>query len=189
MKKSTIVLISSILILSLLVISGCYIDRNGGSISSPDGQAADDIVTSPGLGPQYRANVHQEGVENPWLPIQTTEVVLGDSTDAVRVSYRDYVETKARQSRNNIFCIYLPNVDVNMNLEAMSVSLKAVNLAAGITVTQGEEWHGADPARQSKVVLEIEISQQVEPGEYKIEVSVGIDGKDYGQVPCTIRVM
>ncbi|GAI32617.1 unnamed protein product, partial [marine sediment metagenome] len=38
-------------------------------------EVPDDIVSTPG-GIAYRANVHQQGVENPWPPIESSEVVL-----------------------------------------------------------------------------------------------------------------
>lgn len=154
-----------------------------------EGQA-DDIVSTPG-GLAYRANVHEQGVKNPWPPIESTEVVLGSPPDVTRVSYRDHIETKAGQTRNNIFYIYLPNVSVDDAdfSRPMVVSLKATNLPTGISVSEGESWHGPDPGRRSELPLKIEISPQVKPGEYSFEVSIEINSKDFGQIPCTIRVV
>jgi hypothetical protein len=155
----------------------------------PAGENPDDVVATPG-GLAYRANVHQEGVANPWPSIQSTEVVLGDLPDVARVYYRDFIETKSGQTRNNIFHIYLPNVDINnLNLKTIRVSLNAIDLPTKMTATQTDEWHGADPARQSKTVLKIGISDQLKPGEYTFEVQIEIDGKDYGKVPCTMKVV
>jgi hypothetical protein len=179
MKKLTIVLLGALLLFALV------------SCAQPTAEGqADDIVFTPG-GLVYRANHHQEGVKNPWPSIESTEVVLGDSLDVVQVSYRDRIETQAGQIRNNIFYIYLPNVDVNDAnfVKPMVVSLKAINLPARINVSEGESWHGPDPGRRSELSLKIEVSPQVQPGEYSFEVSVEINGKDYGRVPCTIKAV
>jgi hypothetical protein len=181
MKRQTVLCVVSLLVMAL-ALSGCH--------TPPAGEAADDIVPAPGLGPTYRANVHQEGQPSFWEPIESTELVLGDSSDAAHISYRQYIETKAGQNRNNIFWVYLPNVEpANGNLKPVSVSLNTINLPAGMTITQTGEWHGADPARQSKISLRIEISPQVKPGEYAFDIAVEINGKDYGKVPCAIRVI
>jgi len=142
----------------------------------PGPERPDDIMPTPG-GPQYRANVHQEGVENPWPPIQTKEEVLGDN---VYVTYRAYIETKARESRNNILRVVTPGRDIR------SLNLYASNIPTGIEVKHGIQWHGPRTIAQ---VLVIEISQDVELGQYTFEIGMEIDGKDYGTVPCTIKVI
>jgi hypothetical protein len=74
------------------------------SLTGPE--APDDIVPTLG-GPAYRANVHQQGVENPWPPINTTKVTISSSfeADTVHIRYRDYIETKAGEPRYNIVLI------------------------------------------------------------------------------------
>jgi hypothetical protein len=47
------------------------------------------------------------------------------------------------------------------------------------------QWSGPS-ARAS--VLVIEIAQDVDPGEYPLEIGLEIDGKDYGTIACTIEV-
>jgi len=154
------------------------------------GEAPDDFVPAPGMGPQYRANmiaVRRDGthVVNPWPSIQSTEVTLGIPSDAMQVTYRDYIESEAGQTRNNIFYIYQPgNGPGDTRLE---VILKDTDLPSGITITEDWQWHG--PGTQSKTALKIEISPQVELGEYTFNINVEINGKDYGTVPCTIRVI
>jgi len=142
----------------------------------PGPERPDDIVPTPG-GPQYRANVHQEGVENPWPPIQTEEGVLADT---VHVTYRANIETKAGKGRNNIVYVRIPGKDIR------SINLEAINTPVGIEVKRGIKWHGPRTIVQ---VLVIEISQDVEPGQYTFEIGVEIDAKDYGTVPCTIKVI
>ncbi len=145
-------------------------------------EAPDDIVPAPGLGPAYRANVHQSGVENPWPPIDTTKVTIVSSfeTDTVYIRYRDYIETEAGESRNNVISISMGNRAVG------SLNLYTVNLPTGIEVTEGMRWHGPGPVSS---VLVIEISPDVEAGEYSFGIGIEIDGKDYGTVSCTIEVI
>jgi len=141
----------------------------------PGAERPDDIIPTPG-GPQYRANVHQEGVENPWPPIETKEESLDENVICI---YRTYIETKAGEARNNIIRVVTPGGDIR------SLSLHASNIPNGIEVKQGMEWHGPHSVAQ---VLIMEISQDIEPGQYTLEISVEIDGKSYGKVPCTIKV-
>ena len=142
----------------------------------PGPERPDDIMPTPG-GPIYRTNFHQEGVENPWPPIQTEEVVLADD---VHVTYRANIETKAGKGRNNIVYVRVPDKDIG------SASIEVVNPLTGIEVKRGIQWHGPGTIAQ---VLVIEISQDVEPGQYTFEIGVEIDGKDYGTIPCTIKVI
>jgi len=142
----------------------------------------DDIVPAPGMGPAYRANVHQQGTENPWPPIDTTRVTITSSfeTDTVYIRYRDYIETEVGESRNNIVFISMGNRAVG------SLNLYTVNLPTGIEVTEGMRWHGPGPVAP---VLVIEISPDVQPGQYNFGIGIEIDGKDYGIIPCRIKVI
>jgi len=150
------------------------------SLTGPE--APDDIMPAPGMGPAYRANIHQQGVENPWPPIDTTEVTLGTSfeTDTVYARYRDYIETEAGESRNNIVFVSMGNRAVS------SLNLYTVNLLTGIKVTEGMRWHG--PGAVS-VVLMMEIAPDVQVGQYNFGIGIEVDGKDYGTIPCTIKVL
>jgi len=162
--------ILSILVIVLLTTSCQLITR----------EAPDDITHGPG-GPGYRANFHQQGEENPWPPIKANGVDLGDDTDAAHVAYRDYIETKAGQVRNNIFTVSKPDRNLNH-----VVVLEVSNIPTYIEVTEARRWYGPGIV---KTVLEIEISRQVKPGEYNFKVGVKIDGRDYGAVPCAIKVL
>jgi len=145
-------------------------------------EAPDDIVPAPGMGPAYRANIRQQGVENPWPPIDTTKVTITSSfeADTVYVRYRDYIETEAGESRNNVVFISMGNRAVR------NLNLYTVNLPAGIEVTEGMRWHGPGPV---SAVLVIEISPDVQPGQHDFDICIEIDGKDYGVIPCTIKVI
>ena len=161
-----------ILILLLLMSASCSPSEQGKG-------APDDIVTTPD-GPAYRANVHEVGKENPWPSIESKTIVLGEGVDAARITYRNYIETKAGEVRNNIFSVEIPQRDIS------DVALEVSNIPSVISIPEGEKWYGP---RRIKIILVIEIFQQVKQGEYNFEVSVKIDGKAYGTVPCIIRVL
>jgi hypothetical protein len=95
------------------------------------------------------------------------------------MTYRNYIETKAEEIRNNIFSVEIPQRDIS------DVVLEVSNIPTGMEITEGEKWYG--PWIQT--VLVIEISQQVKKGENDFEVAVSIDGEDYGIVPCIINVL
>jgi hypothetical protein len=159
-------------------------------MARPD-EAPDDFVPAPGLGPQYRANVLAGEVLNPWPPIQSATVSMGTPPDAVEIMYRDYIETEAGQTRNNMFIIRLLDVDpADITFEPIEdVTLKGFDLPPSITVTQ-QDWGWLHRAgHMSKTPLKIEISPQVKPGEYSFSIDIEINGKDYGTVTCTIKVL
>jgi len=93
--------------------------------------------------------------------------------------YRAYIETKAGEARNNIIRVVTPGRDIR------SLNLYASNIPNVIEVKRGMEWHGSHSIAQ---VLIMEISQDVQPGQYTLEIGVEIDGKNYGKVPCIIKV-
>ncbi len=150
-------------------------------------ETPDDIVYPPG-GPAYRANVHQAGVPDRWPSIQSKDVTLKGPSGIAQVSYRDYIESKAGQTRNNIISVYLPDAPPVNGTKAIELSLEAVDAPEGISLTYGDNVHLADPARRTKTVLKIAIAPQVTQGEYNFNIGVKIDGEDYGTVPCTIKV-
>ena len=152
-----------------------------GMLPPAEGQeAADDIVITPGGG-AYRANVHHQGEENPWPSIESTRAVLGSGADSLRISYRDYIETGAGETRNNII-----HVGKEGGLHGSNLALYAVAVPAGIELTDGGRGIGLPGA--TGAVLVIEISPDVAPGRYSFEIGLEIDGKDYGTVPCTVEV-
>lgn len=150
-------------------------------LMTAQGEAADDIVPTPGGG-TYRANLHQQGVENPWPPIESADVILGDGLDVLNVSYRDYIKTEAGETRNNIIRLRKQGGLFDRNLAFYSV-----NLPTGITLWDGGRGIGLPGTFGA--VLVIEISLDVQPGQYNFGIGIEVDGKDYGTVPCTIEVM
>lgn len=142
-------------------------------------EAPDDIVGTPG-GMAYRANVHQQGVENPWPPIETTEVVLGSGSKAVYIRYRDYIETKAGETRNNIF-----RVRREGGFWEGSLNLYATGIPSSIKLAQNIGY-GLIGTLVAVLVIE---APDAAPGQYTLEIGLEINGRDYGTVPCIIRVI
>jgi hypothetical protein len=186
MKRLRILCLAS-LFAALLIITSCQSggDETHTPIPAKDllpavgEEAPDDIMPTPG-GPAYRANSHQEGVENPWSPIEATNVALGSGSNEAHVTYRDYIETKAGETRNNIIYVYIPNKNVD------SLNLYSIDIPAGMSPTEGMKWHGPGSIAS---VLVTEISQDVPLGQYTFEIGLEINGKDYGTIPCTIKVI
>jgi hypothetical protein len=139
----------------------------------------DDIVFTPG-GLAYRANVHAAGKKNPWPDIDSRKVILSNNSSTAQVSYRNYIETKAGETRNNLF--YISVIDANIN----EVFLNVINIPDKIQISEVERARMLD---RMDLVLAIHISQQAESGEYEFEVEVNINGEEYGKVPCIIKVL
>jgi hypothetical protein len=151
--------------------------------SLPTGtEAPDDIVPTPG-GYAYRANVHEQGVENPWPPIESTKVVLGGGSDALNIAYRDYIETLAGETRNNIIHV---TKEEGMLFDSQ-LRLYSVVVPDGIGLIDGGRGVGLPGA--TGAVLVIEIDPDVAAGQYSFEIGIELDGKDYGTIPCTVKVI
>ena len=189
--KKLLSIFAIVLTASLLAVTACQ--SGGGEAHTPiptkdlfpvagQEEAPDDIMPVPGGGPAYLANVHQQGVENPWPPIDIADVIIvrRGSDDEVHITYRNYIETKAGETRNNIIKVIMTNKDVN------SLSLYADDIPDGITLTDGMRWSG--PSAMASVLV-IEIALDVSPGEYPLEIGLVINGKDYRTIPCRIKVL
>lgn len=159
-----------VLMVALLAVSACQ-----PTAPALSGQSADDVVPAPGLGPTYRANIQQQGVRNPWPPIQTDEVALGDG---VFLSYRVLIETKRGETRNNIVGVKARSE----NAGSPDVNLVITGLSAGIEVKQERLWVGPSAIKQ---LLIVEVSRNARPGQYTIHIKVEVNGKDYGEIPAT----
>ena len=150
------------------------------TVSTIVGQAADDIIFTPG-GPAYRANVHEAGPNNPWPEVQTVIVQLSGN-DAISLRYRENIETKAGETRNNILGLSGVNIFEKQGTPVVFVPL---NLSAGIAAIEEQTTIGPMTA----AVMQIGIPPLITAGDYTFNIHVEIDGKDYGQVPCTITVI
>ena len=177
------------MLLVLLPLTACQPEEGEASSTTPISEsitptieeAADDVIFTPG-GLAYRANVHQQGVKNPWPSIETTEVAFKNNDKTAYVRYRDYIVTEAGETRNNIISVRIPGV-----IYIGDINLAMVNLPDGIEATQGDQYHG--PLGNSSKVLAIEISPDIQPGEYTFEIIVEIEGVEYDTLPFTIKVI
>jgi hypothetical protein len=125
----------------------------------------------------YRGNVHEYGKTSTWAPVKVTKVSVGDNFS---VGYRDYIETKPGQIRYNIFYTTLLG---SGQLGGLDVNLKLANIPKDIQVKNvggGGYWN--------QIGIMIEIPPAVKPGDYNIGFLIYINGKYYGNLPCTIHV-
>lgn len=170
---------------SLVLIAGCQskqVSQTTTTTGTPPTTvvlASDDIVITP-AGPAYRGNVNQQGVKNPFLPVQTTVVPLTGAED-VRLDYRSTIETKAGQTRNNILWLYGTSISAK---QGQTVIFTPEALPSGFEAPPAQTT--VSPV--TKAVMEIRISSTVQPGEYSFQIRAQIGGQDYGNVPCTIDV-
>ncbi len=156
--------------------------------SGTPGAANDDIVYPPG-GFTYRANVHQQG-ERDWPAVQQTEVTLEALSGTIDIQYRDYIETKAGETRNNIF--FLNGRNAPELLDPLQVYYVAVDLPDGITIERDRQMYGGiggQDKTSSRVALEISIAPEVTPGEYPFLIHLEYEGKDFGGIPLMIKVI
>lgn len=170
MKRPPLVLMLA-LIVAFLAVSGCQ--RTAPVVP---GQSADDVVPAPGLGPTYRANIQQQGIRNPWPPIESMEVALDDN---VFLSYRALIEMKRGETRNDIVGVRARSE----NASSPDVNLVITGLAAGIEVKQERLWVGPSAIKQ---LLQVQVSRNARPGEYTLHLKVEVNGKDYGEIPATV---
>ena len=70
--------------------------------------------------------------------------------------------------------------------EVESLRLYADDVPEGMKLTDGMQWVGP---RSRASVLVLEIAQELIPGEYNIDIGLLINGRDYGTLPCTVRVI
>jgi len=174
----------ALIVIGSLLLIGC---NNGGVTAIPEAtateppvvteEAGDDIVSTPG-GYAYRANVTQQGVDNPWPTIVTAETIIGDD-DPISVRYRDHIQTLPGETRSNLLLI--SKTDIN------ELSLYIVeNLGNDVSVTEGLRYHGF--LSSVMPVLFITFPQNAEAGEYSFDIGFKINGRDYGTIPCTVEI-
>ena len=190
MKRLVFILVA-IMLIGILPTAACQKDTVESHTPIPmkdisiawnaEKEAPDDFVPTPGGG-TYRVNVFQQGVENPWPPIESTDVVLGSNTDALNVNYRDYIETAAGETRNNIIRVTKEGGLINSEL-----SLYYTHVPTGLELADGGRGVGLPGTLGA--ILVIDIASDITPGEYLLEIGIEIDGKDYGTIKCTVKVM
>jgi hypothetical protein len=151
------------------------------------GATNDDIVFPPG-GFTYRANVHEAG-QLDWPQVEQTEVTFWNLTHIASITYRSHMETEAGETRNNIFSLKIIGFP---SLDPLKATYESVNLPEGFTLEQGEEMNGGiggQDDKASRIVIKINISQTMAPGEYTFLFKVIVDGVKFGSVPCTVKVL
>jgi hypothetical protein len=154
---------------------------------TPTTEAPDDIIWDPAGIQIYRANTNGPN----WSAgIETAAVGLGSGAEAADIQYRDYIETNAGQTRNNIFIIYIQGQDdpVNKDKQIKNVILSVYGLPHGITTNWDSGGFNSFNLSWNQV-MEIAIASDVQPNYYDFYIDVKIEGKDYGQIPCTIKVL
>jgi hypothetical protein len=144
-------------------------------------EAADDVILTPG-GPRYRSHYFQEGVENPWAPVETTSILLSANNKTVDLTYRADIEIKAGEAASNILLINTTLEDIR------SLKLYAVDLPNGIAIKERARWHGSLPSLIAPVII-IEVSQDIQVQEYSFEIGLEINDVDFGVIPCRLEVL
>jgi hypothetical protein len=175
----------TILVLVLLSLVSC-----GGKTPIPTGplpthaeQAADDIVITPGGG-SYRANMHEEGVVNPWPPVRVGLVTWSNDNKTVTVFYRTDIEAKSGEAYTDIIQVM---TNSQLDREKNTLLLYAAEVPEGITVTDAAQPMGAFGALGT--VLVITMSPDIAPGAYNVKIGIVLDGKEYGTVRCLVTVV
>lgn len=69
-----------------------------------------------------------------------------------------------------------------------------MDLPEGISVQRDQNQQmyggiGGQDKKSSRVVLRISIASQVKPGEYTFAIHLEYEAKDFGSLPCTIKVI
>jgi hypothetical protein len=152
------------------------------------GAANDDIVYPPG-GFTYRSNVHQQGQPD-WPPVPQNEITLATTSSTIDIQYREYIETKAGETRNNI--IFLNGRSAPDISDPLQINYVAVGLPDGISIQKDQKMYGGiggQDKKSARVVLKIFIASQVKPGEYPFSIHLEYDGKEIGSIPCTVKVL
>ena len=169
------------------LVYGCVSEyRPSTTTTSSDTLPYDEAMVTPGGWryrgdfPQYKQNIAQHSA------------VIGEQPDQAQITYRSDIETKAGETRTNLFYITLLNVSTETPtpyLANIQTTLGVKNIPNGLAfVQEGEGYQGAG-WRTSEVLVHIRIAAGIKPGDYTFQVAVNIDGKEYGQVPCAIKIV
>jgi hypothetical protein len=185
MKK--LVVISFIIVVLLPLLSACGSSHGAlipsGALPAPAVEAADDIVLTPGGG-VYRANVHEEGVANPWTPVSVATAYWTVGKDTISVFYRPDIESGAGETHNDIILV---SGEEELVPTTHELKLYTESLPDGISVVDSHTAVGRPGV--AGTVLVITVSPGIAPGEYTIDIGIEFDGKYYGEIPCKITVI
>ena len=109
---------------------------------------------------------------------------MGNGPDDPSVLYRSHIITKAGQIRYNIIAVHKPRQT------GFQVDMRITNIPDKIEFYLARVGYGgAGPAGDYyQSVLVIDIPRNIEPGDYKTDILVFLDGKYLATLPCTIQV-
>jgi hypothetical protein len=152
------------------------------------GAANDDIVYPPG-GPTYRAKVHE--MDKPdWPPVEEVTKSIEALGGTMRCQYREYIDTATGEIRNNI--LYLFGEDAPDLTDPLDVEYYVAGLPDDIGIILGGHWYGGAAGhnmQSSKVVFQIDITPQVNPGECTFYIVLMYEGEQIAALPCMIKVI
>lgn len=151
------------------------------------GAASDDIVYPPG-GPTYRAKVHEMGKPD-WPPVEEITKSIAALGGTIRCQYREYIDFAAGEIRNNI--LYLFGEDAPDLTDPLDIEYYVAGLPDGIGIILGSHGYGGAAGhneQSSKVVFQIDITPQVNPGEYTFYILLMYEGEQIAALPCMIKV-
>ncbi len=131
--------------------------------------------------------------------VREAEVVLSGCKHAPRVTYRDYIETKAGEIRYNIFGVGLEDSSLRVEIgeiyartrkPVINYEIKLRGTSPDIQVKKvGEGDPPTGPFVGDKLFyLMIKISTQIKPGNYTLHFIVEANGQNCGELPCVIHV-
>jgi hypothetical protein len=131
--------------------------------------------------------------------IREAEVALSGCEFAPIVTYRDHIESKAGETRYNMFSIIPKDVSerdefarifMETGKRAINYGIKLLGTCPDIQVKKIGEGHPYPGAISGfkKIYLMIEISSQVKPGDYMLHFVVEANGQNCGELPCIIHV-
>lgn len=153
----------------------------------------DDIVNcGPGID-TYRARCDRSAV------IKVTDTTLTGCIFFTGVEYRDYIETKAGQTRYNIFGIGLANEflrivnGINYTITQSPIinyQIKLAEIPANIQVkTVGGPISFVPGAPGVDIYISMYIPPEVKPGDYTVNFILEANGMYSGKLPCTVHVI
>lgn len=140
----------------------------------------DDVMPAPGLGPQYRANIQQQGVQNPWPPVPITTINLAVNEGTGVLSYRSEAQAALGDTKYNIIKAF-PGEQVD------SGRLYSVGAPDWLTLVHGQAYAGS--GMMWGPVLAMEIGPEAPYGDYTLVLGIEINGTDYGTFPVTLTVI
>jgi hypothetical protein len=166
------------------------------AVSIPEGKIVpreetyDDIVScGPGID-TYRARCDRSAVVN-----ETDTAFIF----SIGVAYRDYIETKAGQTRYNIFGIGLANEFLSIinsiyyhttQSTIVNYQIKLAEIPANIqTKTVGGPLSFIPGEPGASIYISMYIPPEVKPGDYIVNFIIEANGIYLGKLPCTVHVI